>query len=288
LDVAGDTITVPVVAAAVRAPLIEAPDVSVHLVGMTGQGKTAYAVTVQRAFAPHIQGERLPATWFATANFLEDLAFRASDVLLLIDDYVPGVGRDGQRIAETAERVFRACGNRTGRGRMAADLSLRPARPPRALVLSTGEDLPQTQSTAARVVMVAVRRGDIDFCALAPLQAAARTGIFAGMMASYVAWIARLYDLIRAELRKEHAAIRQEASAGKVAHARIPHNQAALGLGMAYFSRFAADVGALSAPDADHLWNRSWAALQENAERRLSISGAPILSIDSARSSSPR
>src|SRR5262249_49765921 len=154
----------------------------------TGQGKTAYAVIVQRAFAPAIPGERLPTTWFATANFLEDLCFRAADVFLLIDDYVPGAGRDGQKMIEVAERVFRACGNRTGRGRMAADLSLRPSRPPRTLVQSTGEDLPLTPSTAARIVLVDVPPGSIAVENLGEFQQAARDGEFAGMMSSYIMW----------------------------------------------------------------------------------------------------
>ena len=42
-----------------------------------------------------------------------------------------------------AERVFRAVGNSSGRGRLRPDGTLIPTKQPRCLVLSTGEELPE-------------------------------------------------------------------------------------------------------------------------------------------------
>ena len=45
-----------------------------------------------------------------------------------------------------ADRLVRAQGNRSGRQRMRQDSTLRPAKPPRGLLLSTGEDVPRGHS----------------------------------------------------------------------------------------------------------------------------------------------
>ena len=60
--------------------------------------------------------------------------------LIVVDDFVPIGGSGDHHLRDLAERLFRGAGNRQGRSRMAGQRLLHAARPPRALVLPTGED----------------------------------------------------------------------------------------------------------------------------------------------------
>src|SRR5205085_10830230 len=61
--------------------------------------------------------------------------------------------------------LFRSVGNRSGRGRCRPDGTPRAGHPPRAVPLSTGEDIPAGQSLRARMIALEVERGDIDAAA---------------------------------------------------------------------------------------------------------------------------
>jgi hypothetical protein len=109
-----------------------------------------------------MDGSGLPANFAATANALEGLAFYAKDALLVMDDFAPS-GRPGDGgIQGVTERLFRGAGNHQGRSRMAGDGGLCPPRPPRALVLATGEEVPRRQSIRARLLIVEVGAGDVE------------------------------------------------------------------------------------------------------------------------------
>src|SRR5206468_12743200 len=119
-------------------------DFNIHIAGPTGVGKTEVAALVQQHFGAGMDARNLPGSWSSTGNALEELAFQAKDVLLVVDDFIPtGSMADVQRAHRDADRVLRAQGNRSGRQRMRADGSLRAVRPPRGLIVSTGEDVPR-------------------------------------------------------------------------------------------------------------------------------------------------
>ena len=73
-----------------------------------------------------------------------------------------------QRYHKEADRLFRGQGNHAGRQRMRADGSLRPAKPPRGLILSTGEDVPRGQSLRARLLVLEVSPGRLRPAAARP------------------------------------------------------------------------------------------------------------------------
>src|ERR1700730_17549082 len=97
--------------------------------------------------------------------------------------------------------TWRAQGNRCGRGRLHSDTRLRPARPPRGLILSTGEEVPAGQSLRARLVVVEVRPRDVNLERLGDAQEAANQGLYAQAMAGYVCWLAPRLDDVRAKLQ---------------------------------------------------------------------------------------
>jgi hypothetical protein len=159
LSVAPDRISLPLFAAVYRAPLGGA-DFSLFLTGRTGTFKTALAALCQQHFGAAMDATCLPAHFASTANALEELAFCAKDALLVVDDFAPTGGVGDGALYAVAERLFRASGNHQGRGRMHGHRHLSDSRPPRSLILATGEEVPRGHSLRARLSQV--RRGRLD------------------------------------------------------------------------------------------------------------------------------
>ena len=108
---------------------------------------------LQQHYGPSMDADHLPLAWESTANTIEAVLSAAKDVPVVVDEYVPGESPYASaKLQEKAERVIRSVGNVAGNGRMRADTTLRPSRPPRCQLLSTGEEVPKGQSLRARMV----------------------------------------------------------------------------------------------------------------------------------------
>ncbi len=161
LELARLEATAPLLALIYRAPLGPS-DITMHLAGPTGVFKSELAALAQQHWAPTMDARHLIG-WHSTANSLEAAAFVAKDALLVVDDYAPqGTQSDVARMQREAARLIRAQGNRAGRGRLRPDGTMRPTKPPRCTLLSTGEDTPGGQSIRARMMVLEVDHGDID------------------------------------------------------------------------------------------------------------------------------
>ena len=124
-----------------------------------------------------MSARNLPAGWSSTDNSLEGIAFFAKDSILVIDEFCPqGTATDIQRLHNKADRYLRGVGDGDGRDRMRADGSLRSPRPPRCLVLATGEEIPKGQSLRARLLVLELERGDIGTDNLSICQKEASAG----------------------------------------------------------------------------------------------------------------
>jgi hypothetical protein len=288
--VAPPPITVPILGATYRA-VLGAADSSLHLSGPTGVFKTELAALAQQHFGATMNSRLLPASWSSTANSLEGLAFLAKDALLVVDDFAPtGSAIDIQRFHRDADRVLRAQGNMSGRQRMRSDATLRPPKPPRGLIVSTGEDVPRGQSLRARFLTLEVGPDDVDLKKLTVAQKDASTGIYAQAMAGFIQWLAPQYKVVRAKLPAEIAELRDLAQ-GSGQHRRTPEIVANLALGLRYLLRFAQEVGAITAEEGGKLSTDGWKALgqaaaaqahhqaaSEPTERFLQLLGAAIAS----------
>jgi hypothetical protein len=264
ISVAPDVITLPLLAALYRSVLCPA-DFSVHVVGHTGVGKTELVTLPQQHFGPNMDARHLPGSWSGTANALEELAFLAKDALLVCDDFAPGgTLNDIQRIHRDADRLLRGQGNAAGRRRMRADGSLRPPRPPRGLLLSTGEDVPRGQSLRARMWIIEVAAGDVQWSVLTRLQRLAADGVYASAMAAYICWIARNYTAVQRRFAAEVLAARASTTFPS-AHRRAPDIAAHLVVALHLWAEFAVEVQAISAAEADELVERTSIALAANA-----------------------
>jgi hypothetical protein len=258
LDLAPEQITIPAYSAIWRV-VLDRCDFSVHLAGPTGTFKTEFAALLQQHFGQGFDSRNLPAAWSSTPNFLEIMAFVGKDMLLTIDDFAPtGTAVDRARLQATADRVLRGQGNSAGRGRLRTDLSSRPPRPPRGVILSTGEDIPGGQSLRARVAIIEISPGDIDAAQLTICQAEAR--LYAGATAGFLQWCAARLDSLRENIKQRFQQLRSLAATSR-SHRRTPSLVADLFLGFEVFIEFAHDVGALTDSAVIAYRERAWRAL---------------------------
>jgi hypothetical protein len=262
---APDRVVVPLLAAVCRAVLGPA-DYALHLAGPTGAGKTELAALLQQHWGAGLDARNLPASWSSTGNSLEGVAHAAKDALLTVDDFAPtGAVADNQRCHREADRLLRAQGNRSGRGRLRPDGTLRPARAPRGTILSTGEDVPLGQSLRSRLLVLELAPGDLSWRRLTACQADARDGRYAAALAGFLQWLAGRYAAVREGLHVEHARLRDLARA-EACHARTPGIVADLMLGLRFFLQFAVEICAITADEQRALDARAWRALGEAAE----------------------
>jgi hypothetical protein len=261
---APDRVAFPLLAAVYRAVLGPA-DFALQLSGPTGCFKTEAAALAQQHYGAGMNSRNLPGSWSSTGNALEAVAFAAADALLTVDDFAPtGSTADVQRFHREADRLLRAQGNRAGRGRCRTDGSPRPARFPRGLIVSTGEDVPRGQSLRSRLFDVDISPGDVKTARLTACQRDAAAGLYAQTLAGFVRWLAPRYENLRSRLGQEAADLRDKARA-EGQHARTPGIVADLALGMKYFLAFAVEAGAITSHERDDLDRRCWAALGEAA-----------------------
>jgi hypothetical protein len=246
-----ERITIPLLAETYTAPLAEwqKPDFSTWIEGPSGSRKSSVAAVFMGHFGIFDRAHP-PASWEDSANALEKLAFLAKDAVLWIDDFAPATTTAGLRENEAkAQRLVRAQGNLTGRRRMRADTSLRPAYHPRGLLLVTGELHPAGQSTFARILQLDVAPDDIDLQQLSIAQA--QVGLLPQAMAGYLQWLQPQLETRPAHWHSQWHELRASALPTLTNHPRHPEIYAHLGVGWYTFLEFAVWAGALSAVEAE-------------------------------------
>ena len=139
---------------------------------------------------------------------------------------------------------------------------LREPKPPRALILSTGEDIPRGHSVRARLLILELEKGAIKSSALTECQKDARAGLYAEAMGGFVQWIAGQYEDLRKKFDEKVSDCRLRALRG-IAHARTPEIIANLQAGFELYLDFGVYAGALNPAERDLLANRCWDALSE-------------------------
>ena len=265
---ASPALTFPLLAAVYRAAVGSA-DFSLSLSGPSGAFKSELASLAQRHYGAGMNASNLPGSWSSTENALEELAFRVKDALLVIDDFAPtGGANDIARLHAKADRVLRAQGNGSGRQRMRRDGSLHAARPPRGLILSTGEDIPQGKSLRARQFILEVGPKDVDAARLSMCQKDAGDGLYAQCMAGFLAWYAPRYEVARQSYCTDMERLRAQAYAegGRDAHRRLPEIVADLWQGLSYFLQFAHFAGALTETEKWDWYERGKKAILQAAQ----------------------
>jgi hypothetical protein len=264
LELAPAPISFPMRAATLRS-IFGDSDYSVHLAGATGAFKSELAALEQQHFGPNMNRLHLPGAWASTGNSIEALTFHAKDALIVIDDFAPqGNVADVARYHAAADRVFRAAGNRAGRGRLDSNARLREPKPPRSLILSTGEDIPRGHSVQARLLILELSKGLIDPDALTNCQEDARSGLYSEAMGAFVRWIAGGYAEKQRGLERRATELRNM-MASTATHARTPDLIANLQAAFEFYLQFAEESGAISNSERQAFLKRCWDALLEAA-----------------------
>lgn len=264
VDLGPASISFPLLAATCRAVFGDA-DFSLHLAGETGAFKSEVAALHQQHFGASMNRLHLPGAWSSTGNAIETLAFHVKDALLVVDDFAPqGSANDVAKYHAAADRVFRAAGNRAGRGRLDSTAALREPKPPRALILSTGEDIPRGHSVRARLLILELPKGAIKASVLTECQKDAQAGSYAEAMGGFVQWLAGQYEDRRDTFVRKVADCRSRALP-TAAHARTPEIAANLQAALELYLDFAVHAGVLNAIERDSLASRCWGALSEAA-----------------------
>jgi 5S rRNA maturation endonuclease (ribonuclease M5) len=267
LDCAPLEVTAPLLASVYVAPVatILNPDVTVWLHGASGSMKSTLSALAQGHFGD-FDRKTLSATWTSTENALENRLFILKDVLSVIDDYAPQADQRAQReLDRRVQRVLRNVGNRAGRGRLTAELTQRPERPPRGFLLCNGEELPPGVSINARLVPVEIERSTLDLTVITSLQE--RGALLREAMRGYLEWLQPRMPALRRSLALTRDEIRRDMQRGSTAHLRQPEASANLFVGLDLALRFAEETGALDRPRADDLRARLRDALQGLARR---------------------
>jgi len=269
VDAADRCITLPLLAAVVRAPLGAPAHCVSFLVGVTGSGKTSLARFAASWFGPTLATRDAPTLSFnATANALEVIAADLHDVPVLVDDFL------GTKAHHTTlERLLRSVTG-GGRDRLRPDLGKRPAYLPGGTVIVTGEDDAERRSAQARTVPIVcsptMRAPASKFH---KAQAAARNGLFATAMAAYIRHLATERDAhgvdddgMPTTWAKHLAAVRSKIDAhvdrsGESVHTREVDNVVELLAASAHFLGWTIQVGAFTETEARRHLDESWHVL---------------------------
>jgi hypothetical protein len=268
LDLGHQRIMFPLISATYRA-VLGSVDFTLHLSGDSGLYKSEVAALVQQHYGARMDARHLPGSWSSTGNSLEAVAFLAADAVFAVDDYVPtGAAGDIQRSRKELARLVRAQGNNSGRGRCRSDGTPQPSKPPRGLIVSTGEDAAAVRSVQARMLVLDVSPGDLGppppahNPTLTACQKDGAAGLYAQALSAFVQWLAPRYREVRDRLPQERAELREKAIAERAGgHARTPAIVADLALGLKYFLNFAVEVGAITTQERGDLARRGWRAL---------------------------
>jgi Domain of unknown function (DUF927) len=234
-------ITWPLLLACYRAAIGPA-DFAMHLAGRTGTFKSEFSSLIQSHYGAKMDARHLPASWNATANALEALAYKAKNAIFCVDDFVPvGTTYQVRQLQSKADQFIRGQGNQAGRARMTDTIQMGTTFFPRGIVLSTGEDIPEGHSVRGRMLIMELSPGDIPADRLSTAQK--NRHLLPLAMSQWIKWLSTFDS--EATLQDIAAGFR-DANLG-VGHTRTPSIIGDLLATLQMFESFLAEMGAFTA-----------------------------------------
>jgi hypothetical protein len=274
-EVADYDISIPLWSAMFLAPLAQLVPLffTIWLFGTTGSLKSTLTALALCHFGKFTFNTP-PASWTATTNALEKLAFTLKDMPLWIDDFTSQSTVSGdQDLKRKADQLLRDWGNGAGRTRMKSDLSLRQPYVPRGLIISTAEQLPPNESLNSRLLQIEsgpgrVTRGEGSALTLAQQNDAP---LYPQAMAGYVLYVAEHMTEFEKSLPALQQELTEKARTEGGAHLRLPMNIATLFIGCKIGLDYAQVVGALNEEEVLALLNVAWRVLIGLGERQREV-----------------
>jgi len=226
-----------------------------HIHGETGSGKTELAKIIMGLYGPQKE-DAITYKWTDTPVGAESRAYALKDCLMLIDDFKPGTVTQNHRwvafIQAAVDAMGRKRGTITGRGQAAL--------PPRALLLSTGETVPDAgeESYTARMLQARLNYQETTGWNEQLGHIQDNAGILNGLMYEYINWLLKGNGQ---GVTEEYQALQNEAP--NVKHARLRNNYVANRLGFTMFVDFCKHSQLMSNDEAEYYLEQHQTALLE-------------------------
>lgn len=207
-----------------------------HIHAQTGSLKTELAKIMMSLYGP-LGSHAITYKWNSTPYGAESRANALKDCLMLIDDLKPGTLSD----TDTAKWVAFVQAAVDAQGRKRATISSKAliSMPPRALLLSTGEAVPEAgeASYTARMLLAETNTQPSGRNLILD-EIKQLTPKFAGVMFDYIKWLIKGKGQNVQSIYKD---ITATSNLDSTAHARLASNYAANRLGAIMFANFCLD-----------------------------------------------
>ena len=219
------------------------PCTVLDIVTTTGKFKTYYAATVTQLY--NRADEVTPVSRMdGTPRFIEEILYDFSECTAVIDDRCTAKSSSIKRKNdETAEKITRSVGDKTGRGRMNG--KTRVQLKPRGNIVTTSEFETGIESTAARGLIVPLLT-PIDGSRMDKYQRREPL-LVSTFYFYYIEWYVAHYDDICAELGRRLTKFRETPPQ---IHPRLRETQFCLQSAYMLFLKFCEDSGFITAADA--------------------------------------
>lgn len=266
-------IAYPLLAFQYLAPLREfmkdtPPSFALALIGGSGTGKSTIASLFLSHYGKSFNAKTTPASFEATANALSAIAFYVKDAVLLVDDFHPVHDlRERKAMNDKANALSRGAGDGATRTRLTSEAKIRASKPPRALVMITGEDTPQlTESGTARYFNIEVHKGEIELGdILTGMQKQGRQGMFSGAMRGYIGWLAEQASTLPSKLTDAFERYRKQGRQElSQEHQRLVEAVAHLCVALEVLFSYWVEIGIISDAEAREALDAGFRAFCEN------------------------
>lgn len=238
-------------------------DFAIHLAGRTGTFKSEISSLFQSHYGPKMDARHLPASWSATANALEALAYKAKNVLFTIDDFVPvGTAWQVRTLQAKADQIVRGQGNQAGRARMTDTIKMGTTFFPRGVILSTGEDIPEGHSVRGRMIIIELSPGDVEAAKLKAGQDKRQS--YGRAIAQWVKWLASFDS---ETLHRDYAQQERDKYLG-IGHSRTPSIIGELVATARLMAEWLEAIGAFQQSDRAELVRRATEAVIDAAKNQ--------------------
>ena len=206
--------------------------------GLTGSGKSllvCMGMNFFGDFGPPGSGRYL--SWNSTAQSLQAAGYAFRDTFFPVDDYK----RDGIKHSNCV-MLMQSYADRTGRSRLRSDATMNTTKPIRGLLVSTGEDFPESNASGrGRAVVIRVSNPRRDYDRVARCLEQRR--FYRGWTAAFIANVIRDGLAERFKARVNHWKRRYlERVEGRTNDTRIATNHACLAAAFELFADFMSDV----------------------------------------------
>jgi len=215
----------------------------------------------------------LPANFRDSPKSIEEMAFQAKDILLIIDDLYPAKDpRERAKLEGVWEYLTRNQGDRQGRGRLKSNIELMSGHPPRGLALCSGETMSLSGSSLARNFVLHLLKEDIKEEKLS--QAQAQKDLLPHTMRGYLEYLAPQLDALIPQLPGDFERLRNQAkkdSKTRTRHRRLDETVTFLYLGLNTFINYAVAQGALTQEKAVTLLQEAWETFNQVADELAQV-----------------